>query len=306
MAVTDATMTNTTHANFIPTIWSDDVIDAVEFSSVLQKRVNTEWKSELKVGNTLNVPYTSNLQTQSKSQGVSNTINFEAPTEGRQQVTVSTWEYAAFMVEGITQVQANQDLRQRYTRKIGYALSRGRETTLANLIQNLTTNVVGTLGVEMTSDDYIQALRLLGEAGVLEESPDPGEEYTLALSWAAYAALLKVEQFINRDYAGDKASEAIRRAHVGEILGFPVYRSNLLRSPAGGQHDCAAFRKEAFALIVQEEVPVQSQYLIRNLSDGIVGWNVYGAARVLFPVETPGTYSSATTQDNRAVYVKTV
>lgn len=302
MAVTDATITSTTAANFIPTIWSDGVVEAAQFAAVIQKRVNTDWQDELKLGNTLDIPRLSNLTTQSKSSGVSNTVVFEAITEGQQQLSVATHEYAAFMVESVVQVQANQDVRARYEKKIGYAIARGRDITLANLFQNLTTNIVGTYGIEMTPEDYISVHQKLMEAGLLEDSPDPGDDYSLIVSPAAYAAMLKVDQFINRDYRGD-SPEAINRAMVGDIFGLPVYRSNLLRAPATGQHDCAAFHRECFALVVQAEVPVQSQYLIRNLSDGVVGWNLYGTARVTFPPETPG---GGTAADNRGVLIKTV
>lgn len=302
MAVTDATITTTTATNFIPTIWSDGVVEAAQFAAVIQKRVNTDWQDDLKLGNTLDIPRLSNLTTQSKSSGVSNTVVFEAITEGQQQLSVATHEYAAFMVESVVQVQANQDVRARYEKKIGYAIARGRDITLANLFQNLSTNIVGTYGIEMTPEDYISVHQKLMEAGLLEDSPDPGDDYSLIVSPAAYAAMLKVDQFINRDYRGD-SPEAINRAMVGDIFGLPVYRSNLLRAPSAGQHDCAAFHRECFALIVQAEVPVQSQYLIRNLSDGVVGWNLYGTARVLFPPETPG---GGTAADNRGVLIKSV
>jgi hypothetical protein len=302
VAVIDATITTTTAANFIPTIWSDGVVEAAQFAAVIQKRVNTDWKDDLKLGNTLDIPRLSNLTPQSKSSGVTNTVVFESMTEGLQQLSVATHEYAAFMLESVVQVQANQDLRARYEKKIGYAIARGRDVTLANLFQNLTTNVVGTYGIEMTPEDYISVHQKLMEAGLLEDSPDPGDDYSLIISPAAYAAALKVDQFINRDYRGDNV-EALNRAMVGDIFGLPVYRSNLLRVPASGQHDCAAFHRECFALIVQAEVPVQSQYLIRNLSDGVVGWNLYGTARVLFPPETSG---GGTAVDNRGVLVRTV
>lgn len=287
MAVVDSTVTSTTAVQFIPTIWSDGVIDAAEFGAVIQKRCNRSFEKSLTVGNTLNIPRLSNLTTQVKATGVSNTINFEAITEGKQTITVSTHEYAAFMVEQVLNVQANQDLRSKYEKKLGYAITRGRETTLAALFTTFSTNaLVGTLGVELTSDDYLTGWTNIALAGLLEMSQDPGEDFSIFLSPAAYAAALKVDVFVNSLYNTD--GDAIQRAHIGDIYGFPVYLSNLLRSPAAGQHDNFMMYKEALALIVQEDIPVQSQYLIRNLADGVVGWNLYGSAVVSFPPETPG------------------
>jgi hypothetical protein len=216
-------------------------------------------------------------------------------------MTVSTQEYAAFLLEQVVEVQANQDLRNRYTRKIGYALARGRDVALAAQFGNLTTNVVGTLGVELTPDDYLSAYQDLATAGLLEESPDPGEDFSIFLSPQAYVGLLKVDQFINSDYNAN--ANAIQRAMIGKLYGLNVYMSNLLNAPAGGQHNCALFHRMCFGMVVQKEVPVASQYLIRNLADGVVGWNLYGTARVQFPPETPGGGSAV---DNRGVLLRTV
>jgi len=205
------------------------------------------------------------------------------------------------LLEQVVNVQANQDLRQRYSKKIGYALARGRDVNLANLFPNLTTNVVGTYGVELASDDYLNGWQLLAQAGLLEDSPDPGEDFSIFLSPAAYAAALKVDVFTNRLY--NTEGDAIQRAHIGDIYGFPVYVSNLLNVPAANQHACAMFYRQSFGLIVQKDIPIASQYLIRNLADGVVGWNLYGDARVLFPPETPG---GGTAVDSRGVLLKTV
>lgn len=306
----DASITSTTAANFIPQVWSDGVVEAAEFASVVQKRINRSFDKDLTVGSTLNVPRLSNLTIQSKSSGVGSTIAFEAITEGVQQLTVARHEYAAFLIESVVQVQANQDLRSRYEKKIGYAISRGREAWLTGLnsssntvsFSDFSTNVIGTYGTELTSDDYLSAWQKLAEAGLLEMSVDPGEDFSLFLSPAAYAALMKVDVFTNKLYNGDSAN-AIQKASVGDIYGVPVFMSNLLYSPSAGQHDCAMIHRESMAMVVQEEIPVQSQFLIRNLADGVVGWNLYGSTIVSFPPETAGGGSAV---DNRGVLLKTV
>lgn len=302
MAVSDASVTTTTAAAFIPELWSDGALEAVEFGATIQKRVNRSFESDLEFGSILDIGRISNLSTQAKSSGVSNTILFEAITQTKQQVTVATHEYAAFLIEGVVEVQANQDLRARWEKKIGYALARGRDVTLANVFQNFASNTaIGTYGVELASDDYLSAYQNFLTAGLLEDDVDPGEAFSIFLSPAAYVAAMKVDVFINSRY--NDAADSIQKCKIGDIYGMPTYVSNLLRSPAGGQHDCVAMHSDAIILIVQKEVPVVSQYLIRNLADGVAGWNLYGDTRVQFPAETPGSESLT---DNRATLLKTV
>ena len=275
MAVSDALMNQTTGAAFIPEIWSKGTLDAVQYAEVFAKRVNRGFEGQLKVGDILNIPNMANLNTQARTFSnpaiTTNDIVFESVTESTETITVNVHEYAAFLLDSVLQVQANQDLMTGYQNKIGYALARGTEVTLAALVASYTTNVVGTLGVEMTIDDWLSVHQKLAERGLLEDSPTPGSDFSIILGPAAYTALLKIDEFINRNYKTD--GSAMEQAKVGEILGFEVFRSNLVTSNGAG-HDCVALHRSGMALIVQEEVPVISQYLIRQLSDGVVGWRL--------------------------------
>lgn len=217
-----------------------------------------------------------------------------------QQITVATHQYAAFLLEEVVQVQANQDLRPKYERKIGYALARGRDVALAALVASLSTNTVGALGVELTSDDYLSGYQKLIEAGLLEDDLDAGEDFSIFLSPAAWIAALKVDVFTNRQY--NTAGDAIQRARIGDIYGFPVFVSNLMTANGAG-HDCLMMHRDCFALIVQKEVPVRSMYKIDNLADAVVGWNLFGVAELNFPPETAGGGGAI---DNRGVYLLTV
>jgi hypothetical protein len=301
VAVVDASMTPTTHAAFIGEEWADAALEAVEFAGMIQKKVTREYEGDIKQsGDTVHIGRISNLSTSQKATGIGNTIVFEAPTEGEQSLVIDTHEYSAFLLERITEVQANRNLRSKYTDKIGYALARGREVKLANMFQSLSQSV-GAYGVELTSDDLLAAWTLMVSAGILEADSTPGDNFSVFLSPAAYAALLKIDVLTNRDY--NPKADAIGRAYVGAVYGFPVYVSNLLRSPAANQHDGVLMHRGALALAVQDMVEVKSQWLIRNIADGVVGWNIYGTTELNYPPETPGGGSAL---DNRGILIKSL
>jgi hypothetical protein len=301
VAVVDASMTPTTHAAFIREAWADDALTAVEFAGMIQKKVTREYEGEIKRGgDTVHINRVSNLQTSQKATGIGNTISFEAITEGEQSLVIDTHEYAAFLIEEITSVQANTELRSKYSNKIGYALSRGREVKLANMFQSLSQSV-GAYGVELTTDDLLAGWTKFAEAGLVEAAVAPGQEFAVFLSPAAYAGLLKIDVLTNRDY--NPGADAIGRAYVGMLYGFPVYVSNLLRSPAANQHDGVMMHRAALALAVQQIVNVRSQWLIRNIGDGVVGWNIYGTVELNYPPETPGGGAAL---DNRGVLLKSL
>lgn len=276
----------TTHAVFIPEVWSDGTLDAAQFAEVFAKRVTREFEGAIsKMGDTVHIGRISNLSTSDKADDTD--VTFQAITETEDTLTITNKKYAAFLVEDVLAVQSNIDLRQKYERKIGYALTRAREVTLAGLVSSLpAAQEVGTLGVEMTSDDYLAVWQKLAEAGLVEDSPDVGGEFSLILSPAAYAAALKVSEFTNRQV--NPQADAIGRAHVGDIYSMPVFLSNLLNAPATGQHRCVAMHRGCFALAVQKEVTIKSDYLIEKLGDAVVGWTMYGSALLDYPPEDPG------------------
>jgi hypothetical protein len=295
----NSAVSTTEAANFIPELWSTGCLKAVEFAAIIQKRVTRDYEGEIKSGgDTVHIPRLSNLTTRTKT--ASTDISYDQITETKQDMTIATHEYAAFQIENIVQVQANQDLLKRYQNKIGYALARGREVTLSALFASLS-QIVGAYGLELSSEDYLDAWTYLANAGLLETDPAPGGESSIILSNAAYAAALKVDEFTDRTI--NPEGNAIQQAKVGNIYGTPVFRSNLLTVPSAGQHDCVMMHKSCFSLAVQDVVPVRSQWLIDALSDAVVGWNIYGVAELNYPPETPG---GSTAVDNRGVLLKTV
>lgn len=297
------TLTVTTQANFIPEYWATEALEAVEFAQVIAKRVNRHWEQYLKNGDTLHIPRLSNMTASTKSADTLVTFEQMGPSnaEGVQDITVSTHIYAAFQLEHITDVQANQELRGKYTKKIGYALNRKVETTLSALFDSLS-QTVGVAGVELTDDQILRAWQYLADAGLLEMSPDPGEDFSLIVSPAAYAGLAKIDRYISRDY--NPQADAVARMHVGNIYGFSVFVSNLLEADAAGQHDSVAMHRDCFALVQQYGVTVESDRIIENIADAVVGHTLFGTAEMNFPPEVEGGDSAAV--DDRGVYVKGV
>lgn len=306
MAVTSGTVTATTAAAWIPELWVDATLEAVEFSAVWQKRVSRQFEQFATVGNTFDVRRTPNLSVQTKSSGLSNTINWEVNTEQKHQITVSTVEYAAFMVEDPAKAQILGDTQGYYSKKIGYALTRGREVSLAALPASLSSHTaIGVLGDELTSDDYLLGYQDMITAGLMEDDLTADENFSIVLSPQAWVAALKVDVFTNRQY--NTKGDAIQRASIGNIYSFPVYVSNLTKVNGAG-HDCVMMHRGCFALVVQKEVSVVSSYIIESIGTGVLGWNLYGTSELTYPPEAvttgnPGTYTAV---DNRGVHLKTV
>jgi hypothetical protein len=297
-------LTATTAANFIPELWAANTLDAVEFATMWAKLVNREYEGEIKsYGDTVHIPHVSNYTAQSKSAATTvgtNQVQFESMSHNKTDISIDTWKYAAFQVEKFAARQALPGFVEKQTKKLGYAIARAMDVSVAALPQSFADSIVGTYGVELTDNDFNSAWQKLAEAGVVEENAT-NSDVVIVLSAAAYAAALRTDRLINRDYAGDEGANALRRAKLGMILGSDVHMSNLTRSPSAGQHDNAWFHKDAMCLATQLMPEVEKQFIIENLADAVVVHTIYGVAELDRPVETAG---SVTVTDNFGVLMK--
>lgn len=304
MAVTDREMTSTTHAAFLPTIWSKDTRDAIEHEMVISSPniVNTKYESEMAIGRTLQIPIRANYDTQTKTEGISGTtydINFQSMpgTTGSgtnyQSITVSTFQYAAALLNAVVAAQSNYEERQAIAHGLGYSLNRGIEVTVAALYQSFS-QIVGTLGAE--PDDAVLRAAWNYLADVSSE-----DAASWLLSPGMTAGLFGVDKFTSGDFVGKKVIETAR---LPMMYGFPAYNARLLRAPATGQAEGALLHKEAVILIRQVMPTVRQQFLIRKLADGIVAFDLYNASEAIWSAEAPTTDADPTVGDYGAVLIR--
>jgi len=292
-------MTTTTHAEMTPTVWASDTKDAIEYEEVVAKLVDRHYEAQLKVGRTLSIPLRANYNTQTKTEGVSNTITFQSvpgTAANNQDVTVSTQEYAAALLGSVLEAQSKYGERQRIAHGLGYALMRGVEISLTNLFQSFS-QIQGSLGADPDDAVLRRSWQYLRDAGV-----------TSGAAWvwspAAAAALFGNDKFTSRDFISKKS--AVESAELPPLYSYPSYVSNLLRAPAAGQSECALIHKESIILLKQVEPSVREQWLIRNLADGVVAWDLYAAVEAVWVAEAPAGDNDPTQGDYGAVLIRSI
>lgn len=273
-------VTTTTAAAFLGEEWTKFTLDAIQFAQVLQDTVRRLGTQEVATGNRiLHIPHVSNLTANAKTQGTD--VTYEAITQTNQDITISTWRYVAFEVNSITEVQSRYDLVEKYTQTAGYALSRGFETDLAALPDDLST-AIGSLGLELTEDDLNDAVTGLDNNGA------PDDRFWW-FSPNAVAAVRKIDKFVSADFTGNNA-RAVDTAMVGNLLGGKVVKSALLEANAAlTQHDCCFFARPQFMLIEQLPAKVESDRIIDSLTDAVVAHAIHITAEAEIPAEAAGS-----------------
>ena len=283
--------TTTVVDKHIDEVWPGDVIRAQEFSLVIAPRVYREWKFAGH-GDVYHIPRIPNPEAETKAASTSVTMRNYTDTE--QTITINVHQAVGYEIEDIAALLAKTNVATEMKRKIGYALGRAVDVNLATLPQNFS-QIVGTLGVELTYDQLVDAWKLMAAAGI-----DLNDDCTWFLSPGALAGFLKQEIFINQLYQGER--RAVQSAMVGQTLGAPILKTNLTRAPSAGQSESFLVKRNAMALIMAQEVKVVTEYIAKELANVIVGHQIYGFAEVDRYEETPGNITAG---DNWAVLLRT-
>jgi len=258
----------TTADVFLGEVWAKDCTVEREEALVFGTRVDRDLQGQLQKGQIIRKQEISNLAARSKTANTA--ITYETVTETEGTLTVNQHYYAAFAVEDIIKVQSMQNLRERYQKKLGYALAEQEDAAYAALIDDGTiTQTVGTLATGMSYDNIVRADQYLNDALV------PADGRCIIASPAEKANFYKMPEFTNKDY---NSGNTIVTGKIGEILGYPVFITTNVDGTNAAGHDNVMLHTECIAGVVQIQPKVKSDYDIDYLCDKVVAQQLYGQA----------------------------
>ena len=294
-------------ANFIPELWSDEVVAAYKSNLVmgnLVSRINHRGKK----GDTVHIPSPTRGTASSKSHATQVTLINNV--EGVVNVTIDRhFEYSR-LIEDLANVQGLNSLRKFYTDDAGYALARMVDwhihvqgTSLQGATEdtssidtpggtltytNSTGAVIGSDGSTTWADTTDGNGAALADAGIrkmiqtLDDADVPMTERYLVIPPVEKKTLTGLSRFTEQAFVGDAGGgNTIRNGLVGDIYGMPVYVSTNCPQAldSGGTTTFRAgmiFHKSAFVLVEQMSVRTQTQYKQEFLADLLTADTIYG------------------------------
>jgi len=130
MALGSNQVTTTIAGNFIPELWSDEVIGAYK-SNLVVANVVTKLNHKGKKGDTIHIPVPSRGSASAKAANTQVTLS--AATNSVVNVSLDKhYEYSK-LIEDIAEVQALASMRKFYTDDAGYALAKQVDSDLIDL-----------------------------------------------------------------------------------------------------------------------------------------------------------------------------
>ena len=213
-----ANVTATTAEKFIDDVWANELNRAIQFDLVIADLFTDRTNEMRSHGDTFHLVNRHNLTANTKSAGSAATP--EAITETEQTFQPTTHQITAQEIEDFAEVMSRYNIRSEYTAAASYALARAMDVAAAALLDDNTTQTVGTLTAELTDDNLIRAWQYMADSAARGKKVG-------VVSPACWGGLLKIEKFTNQLFNGDSGGRALHEAQIGRVYQSTFYQSQL-------------------------------------------------------------------------------
>jgi len=285
--------TITTSANFIPELWSDEVIGAYKSNLVVANLV-TKMSHKGKKGDSINIPKPNRGAASVKAAG--SQVTLIADTAGTLQININKhYEYSK-LIEDIAEVQALASMRKFYTDDAGHALATQVDDDLFALFEGLQGGTVGGTGAAAWEKAVIAGdgstlytgsssnASDITDAGIramlltLDDADVPMDSRSLVLPPIASNDLLGINRFTEQQFIG--SGDAIKTGKIGQIYGVDVFVSSNCPAISTTGRVGAMFHKDAVVFAEQVGVRTQTQYKQEYLGDLFTADTIYGVGEL--------------------------
>lgn len=293
MALGTNQVTTSVANNFIPELWSDEVIGAYKSNLVVANLV-TKLSHKGKKGDTIYIPVPARGSASAKAANTQVTLSAATNTK----VTVSIdkhYEYSK-LIEDIAEVQALASMRKFYTDDAGYALAKQVDTDLFALAEGLQGGTVGGTGAAAYENAVIGGngstaytgnstnASDITDAGIrrmlltLDDADVPMDNRVMVVPPICANDMLGINRFTEQQFIG--SGDAIKTGKIGQIYGVDIYISSNCPTPAGTDRAGVLMHKDALVLAEQVGVRSQTQYKQEYLGDLFTSDTIYGVAEL--------------------------
>ena len=282
--------------NFIPELWSDEVIGAYKSNLVLANLV-TKLSHKGKKGDTIYIPVPARGAASAKAANTQ--VVLSAATNTAVTVTINKhYEYSK-LIEDIAEVQALASMRKFYTDDAGFALAKQVDSDLFALVEGFQGGTVGGTAAASYEKAYIGSTGAalytgnssnaadITDAGIralilkLDNADVPMDNRVIVMPPVAANDLLGLNRFTEQQFIGN--GDAIKTGKIGMIYGMDVYISTSCPTASGNSgadRVGVIMHKDALVLAEQVGVRSQTQYKQEWLGDLFTSDTLYGVAEL--------------------------
>lgn len=284
-------MNVTRAATFIPEIWSDDILVGYKKRLVVSNLMR-KMSFVGKKGDTIHLPSPRRGAAQAK---VANTrLSVDYATESEIQILIDKHYARAVQVEDIVEKQALASLRRFYTDDISYSMAVQIDTDAVQLGREAN-NGAGTAAYATAyiggdgSTAYVAGSNnetAITDPGLrrmiqrLDDNDVPMDERFLVIPPSSKNSMLGIARFTEQAFRGE--GEALKNGMFGQVYGLESYVTTNCDTTSGSNSARVALigHPDAWVMVEQQGVRVQSDYELLELSTVMVADTIYGLKMV--------------------------
>ena len=311
-------VTVTSAANFLPDIWSDEIIASYKKNLVLANLVK-KMSFKGKKGDTVNIP--SPARGNASVKAATDAVTLIAESDTLIQVLINKhYEYSR-LIEDIVEVQSLTSLRSFYKDDAGYALAKRIDTDLVQLGRAFNGATVGTndyatsntstkafVGSDGTTayNSTSSNAASLTDAAIrrtiqrLDDNDIAMDGRFFLIPPSSRNTLMGLARYTEQAFVGN--GDAIRNGEIGQLYGMAVFATSQADTGAGSSATdriCLMGHRDAMVLIEQTGIRSQTQYKQEYLGTLFTADTIYG-------VKALRTSATSTAADASAAFALAV
>ena len=269
-------------SNFIPTIWSDKVLEAYAEDSVIRPLANISYEGEIsQYGDTVKINSINDFSTSSYA----GSVTYSEVDDASLILQIDQKKYVAKKMDDIDKAQIKPKLMSQISRNFGRAFIADVETRLASHYSDagITSGSTGS-PTAITSANIISTIGDIAISLDENEVPDDGR-VAIVPPWLAQKMVLAG---VIRDTDN---SEVLSAGYIGQFQGFQVYKSNRVAKSGTTWYAPMFFRRNDTIAIAEQIVEMEALRLENQFGDGLRSLMVYGS-KVVRPESLAVLYCS--------------
>ncbi len=263
--------------NFIPTVWSESLLQSLDQNYVAVSNCNREFEGEIKEkGSTVRICGLDNV---SVGNYVKNTDISTAQelSDNYTELVINQAKYFNFQIDDVDRAQATPRLMELALKNAAKAIAKETDTYIYNLFSQGAHQLVcsSSNGLDIINS-LIDARTKLLECGVTDPS-----DIVIEVTPAVAGAIMKAKIDISTDN-----TDVLENGCIGNLFGSKIFVSSNITSEMMGDglgYHCLVRSKRAIAFAEQlSEIEAYRPEL--RFADAMKGLHLYGA-KVVYPLE---------------------
>ena len=263
--------------NFIPTIWSENLHQALDAQYIGVANCNRDYEGEIKnMGDTVKICGVGNIVVNNYTKN-SDMNNPQTLSDTVKEIRIDQAKYFNFQIDDIDRTQATPQLMSLAMKNAANALANAADRYVYNLYDQagLTKSYTITNG-----DDVINYL-IDARTHLMEKNVNDPKDIIIEVSPAVASLIMKAKINLSSDN-----TDTMENGCIGNIGGCKIFVSNNIvknEHGTGFSHKCLARTKRAIAFAEQlSEIDAYRPEL--RFADAVKGLHLYGA-KVVYPAE---------------------